>query len=569
MRQTRAAVVCGAVLAVSASAAAQGIRTMTDAGDPIAIRTQVRHTTTVVVPQTETIVDVVAGDAEYWDVSASANVAYVKPLETGASSNVTLVAESGRVWALLVSESADADPNLVVYIDPPEQGPGTLAQAMPPTFVAAAELDAQRAEVAAAQAELRVVDEASATELAAVRTEHAEAAAAWLGAYPGRLQFPYQLDARARAEPFLVEGMWHDGRFTYLRSRAQETPALFELTDGEPALVAVRPVRRWAVRRGSRLGAGPAGHRRPVDGMGRRAAAPAAALVDAPARVVRGGDRGERSGRRLGAGEVTTMRKGLLIVCVLLATASGAAAQDETPRTVITRVRHVSTVILPATDTIVEVVAGDAEYWDVSAAAHLVFIRPLIEGAESNLVILTAAGAVIPLVVVERSDAPVNAVVRLGPAAAPGTSAVLAPLAEVEAAARLAADTWASVAAAEASAAERLDAAVAATQTELDADREAYPRRVQFAYQWVGGGEPRHAPFLLEGMWHDGERTYLRTRAAAPVLYEWVEGALRPVTVATVVGGVVYVVPSVLGPGVLEVGGERRAWSVATRQTGP
>ncbi|MCY3700369.1 MAG: hypothetical protein OXH46_12195, partial [Gemmatimonadetes bacterium] len=35
-----------------------------------------------------------------------------------------------------------------------------------------------------------------------------------------------------------VEAMWHDGEFTYLRSRAQESPALYELRDGEPSLVA-------------------------------------------------------------------------------------------------------------------------------------------------------------------------------------------------------------------------------------------------------------------------------------------------------------------------------------------
>ena len=106
VRHTMATAVCGAVLAVSASAAAQGIRTVTETAEPIPIVTQVRHTTTVVLPATETIVDVVAGDGEYWDVSASANVAYVKPLDAAAASNVTLVAESGRVWALVVSETA-------------------------------------------------------------------------------------------------------------------------------------------------------------------------------------------------------------------------------------------------------------------------------------------------------------------------------------------------------------------------------------------------------------------------------------------------------------------------------
>ena len=213
VRQARTAIVGGAVLAFAGGAAAQGVRTIADEGVPITITTQVRHTTTVVVPATETIVDVVAGDAEYWDVSASANLAYIKPLDAAASSNVTLVAESGRVWALLVAESGGIDPDLVVHIDPPATGPGTLARALPPAFTAAAALEAEHA-------------------------AHAEHAASWRGEYPGRLQFPYVLEARARAEPFLVEALWHDGRFTYLRSRAQETPALYELTDGDPALVA-------------------------------------------------------------------------------------------------------------------------------------------------------------------------------------------------------------------------------------------------------------------------------------------------------------------------------------------
>ena len=56
--------------------------------------------------------------------------------------------------------------------------------------------------------------------------------------YPERLAFEYRLDGDAADRPFLVEAMWHDGQFTYLRSRAQESPALYELRDGEPALVA-------------------------------------------------------------------------------------------------------------------------------------------------------------------------------------------------------------------------------------------------------------------------------------------------------------------------------------------
>ena len=54
-----------------------------------------------------------------------------------------------------------------------------------------------------------------------------------------------------------------------------------------------------------------------------------------------------------------------------------AAASADAPGTVTTRVRHVTTVALPETAEIVEAVVGDAERWDVSAAAHLAFVRPL------------------------------------------------------------------------------------------------------------------------------------------------------------------------------------------------
>ena len=51
------------------------------------------------------------------------------------------------------------------------------------------------------------------------------------------MQFPYALDDKAARWPFLVQGMWHDGQFTYVRSTAQETPALYEHRDGEPSLI--------------------------------------------------------------------------------------------------------------------------------------------------------------------------------------------------------------------------------------------------------------------------------------------------------------------------------------------
>lgn len=277
----------------------------------------------------------------------------------------------------------------------------------------------------------------------------------------------------------------------------------------------------------------------------------------------------------------------LLWVCLLAAAvalaATQAAGQDlrapaapsDAPLTVTTRVRHVTTVVLPESASIVDVVVGDAEWWDVSSAAHLAFIRPLVEEARSNLVLLTASGAVIPLLVVEDAEEAVDAVVRIGPAGQtpPPEQAAAAPVLttadEVAALAARAAAAWEAAEEAEARAAERIEAARAAAQQALDADREAYARRLQFDYRWAFNAEPQRHPWLVEGLWHDGQRTYLRTRASEPVLYEQVDGVLEAVATAAVVDDVLHVVPRVLGPGALEVDGRRIAWLVDPREAGP
>ncbi len=62
-----------------------------------------------------------------------------------------------------------------------------------------------------------------------------ESIAAFQQDYPSKLQFPYGSAKYER--PFLVRSIWHDGRFTYIKSDATELPALYEVKDGRPALV--------------------------------------------------------------------------------------------------------------------------------------------------------------------------------------------------------------------------------------------------------------------------------------------------------------------------------------------
>ena len=199
------------------------------------LRTRVRHTTVIVLPAGERILDFVAGDSEYWHLTGAANVAYLKPLAEDAATNVALVCESGRIYSFLVSESGEKPPHLVVRV---EAGADAEAAFGAPRFVARSEVAAYRQMAAEAVEAVGVAREEAEAGIAEARGWAEAEIEAFRAAYPERLRFEYRLDRDASGRPFGVEAMWHDGEFTYLRSRAQESPALYELRDGEPSLVA-------------------------------------------------------------------------------------------------------------------------------------------------------------------------------------------------------------------------------------------------------------------------------------------------------------------------------------------
>ncbi|WP_420447584.1 TrbG/VirB9 family P-type conjugative transfer protein [Candidatus Palauibacter sp.] len=199
------------------------------------LRARVRHTTVIVLPAEERILDFVAGDSEYWHLTGAANVAYLKPLAEDAATNVALVCESGRIYSFLVSESGEKPPHLVVRV---ETGAEAAAMSGAPGFVARSEVAAYRQMAAQAVESAGLAREEAEAGIAEARERSAAEIEAFRASYPERLRFEYRLDRRASERPFRVEAMWHDGLFTYIRSRAQEAPALYELKDGEPSLVA-------------------------------------------------------------------------------------------------------------------------------------------------------------------------------------------------------------------------------------------------------------------------------------------------------------------------------------------
>ena len=54
----------------------------------ISLQTRLRYTTMVVLPEGEEILDVLCGDRDFWVISATHNIAHVKPAKAGAETNL-------------------------------------------------------------------------------------------------------------------------------------------------------------------------------------------------------------------------------------------------------------------------------------------------------------------------------------------------------------------------------------------------------------------------------------------------------------------------------------------------
>jgi type IV secretion system protein VirB9 len=213
--------VLASTLAPSSDAQTTGIREVSASPRSlIPLQTRLRYTTMIVLPEDEEILDVICGDRDFWVISATHNIAHIKPAKEGAATNLNLVTASGAVYSFLLSEkNGSGGPDLKIYVNPDPNAPREK-----PKYYSAAQVEAIQAEVRDARA---------AADTAARRAD--EAIAAYQQQYPGRLQFAY--GTLKYEKPFLVRSIWHDGQFTYIKSEAGELPALYEVKDGKPSLL--------------------------------------------------------------------------------------------------------------------------------------------------------------------------------------------------------------------------------------------------------------------------------------------------------------------------------------------
>ena len=186
------------------------------ANDIVNVRAKMHYTTLIELPATEKILEVATGDKDFWIINPVGNYCFLHPAKEGIHSNLNLITDKGTVYSFTLDDVESGDPDLKVVIEPSD--PSAVAAANGATTLVSA------AEVAAAQEQAQ-----------AAKTHAAAAVEQFRADYPTTaLKFDYSFRDK---KPFDVSSIYHDDKFTYVKSSASEKFSIYELKDGKPDLI--------------------------------------------------------------------------------------------------------------------------------------------------------------------------------------------------------------------------------------------------------------------------------------------------------------------------------------------
>ena len=186
--------------------------------DIIPIRAKVKYTTLIELPTTEKIMEAATGDKEFWIVDVVGNFCFVHPAKQGIASNLNLITDKGNIYTFTLEDvsSSSKTPDLKVIVQPADRS-AIVAANGPAQFVPAAQLEQSRQQIAALQSHVeQAVDE-------------------YKSAYPSQLKFDYVY--KANEAPFDIQSIYHDDKFTYIKTNTPEKFSVYEMKDGKPNLV--------------------------------------------------------------------------------------------------------------------------------------------------------------------------------------------------------------------------------------------------------------------------------------------------------------------------------------------
>jgi type IV secretory pathway VirB9-like protein len=208
---------------------------ITDSAPPPVVRVSLLQSTLFELPTGEKVVTVFGGDTNSWIFDAghvASRYVSIKPKIADETTDVHIVSDHGNEYTIELREISSEKDNphfdSKVYISSSDaKAADNIAKA--PVFVPAAEAEAKEAQL---KKEADDAKKAAEADHRAVTT----AAETFKASYPGSLHFDFTWDQKKGAA-LGIQQIWRDDKFTYLRGRFQETPALYEVKDKKPSLI--------------------------------------------------------------------------------------------------------------------------------------------------------------------------------------------------------------------------------------------------------------------------------------------------------------------------------------------
>ena len=186
--------------------------------DIVPIHAKLKYTTLIELPSTEKIMEAATGDKDFWVVDVVSNFCFVHPAKEGISSNLNLITDKGNIYSFTLQDVSNTSqtPDLKVLVQPADHS-SIVASTGPSQFIPAAQLEQSKQELAALQSHVeQAVDE-------------------YKSSYPLQLKFDYSY--KANEAPFDIQSIYHDDKFTYIKTTAPEKFSVYEMKDGKPNLV--------------------------------------------------------------------------------------------------------------------------------------------------------------------------------------------------------------------------------------------------------------------------------------------------------------------------------------------
>jgi type IV secretion system protein VirB9 len=229
---------------------------------------------------------------------------------------------------------------------------------------------------------------------------------------------------------------------------------------------------------------------------------------------------------------------------------TGIREVSASPRQLIpltTKLRYTTLILLPEDDEILDVVCGDKDFWVITVSQHMAHVKPAKAGAETNLNLVTASGAVYSFLLREGKLTGVPDL-KVYVTAEPNAKAANRKYYGAAQYDLLQGELLV--------AREQVEAERRRADEQIATFKRQFPRTLKFTYApWEN-----KKPFFVRAIWHDDAFTYIRADAKElPALYELKDG--QPTVVNFQVENGIYVVPKVLEHGYLALGKEHFSFS--------